>query len=79
MTIQGVYLVPEVTTRIMSQQYLAQQAQDHSLKLEGRGTITTSKSISLFWHERSYHKTGQLEPKLYVGMTTTAPGSKTYK
>ena len=79
MTVQGVCLVPEVTTRIMSPKHLARQAQDHSPKPEGTGSITTSKSTTLFWNQRVYHKTAELDPKLSVGMTTTAAGSKTYK
>ena len=56
MTIQGVHQVPEPSTRTMSPQHLTQQGQDHSPKLEGTGTITTSKSITLFWNQRIYHK-----------------------
>ena len=56
MTIQGVYLVPEATTRIMSPQHLAQQAQVHSPRPEGTGSINASKSATLFRNQRRYHK-----------------------
>ena len=76
MTIQGVYLVPEATTRIMSPQHLAPQVQDHSPYPEGTGSINTSKSVTIFWNQRKYDKTVPLDPKLNVGMTTTVAGSK---
>ena len=50
--IQGAYLIPEASTRILSPQHLAQQANDHYPKEEGMGSLTISKNITLFWSQR---------------------------
>ena len=52
MVITGAYLIPETTTRILSPQHLAQQANDHYPTVECTGTLTTSKNITLFWAQR---------------------------
>ena len=44
--IQGAYLIPDATTRILSPQHLAQQANDHYPKEECTGSLTTSKDIT---------------------------------
>ena len=49
MIICGAYLIPDATTRILSPQHLAQQADDHYQREEGTGALTTSKNITLFW------------------------------
>ena len=77
--IQGAYLIPEASTRILSPQHLAQQANDHYPKEEGTGTLTTSKNITLFWSQRRFTKTVPLDPRTNVGLTTTAAGTKTYR
>ena len=77
--IQGAYLVPEVTTKIMSQQHLVQQMHGNSPNSEGMGSIMTSKSVTLFWNQQKYYKTVPLDPKLNGGMTITAPGTKSHK
>ena len=76
-TIHGTYLVPTASTRILSPQHLAQQAQDHYPRAEGMGSTTLSKNIMLYWNQRKHTKTVSLDPKLNVGITTTAPGAKT--
>ena len=48
MIITGAYLIPDGTTRILSPQHLAQQADDHYPMAEGTGALTTSKNITLF-------------------------------
>ena len=75
-TINGAYLVPTASTRILSPQHLAQQAQDHYPRAEGTGSTTLSKNIMLFWNQRKHTKTVPLGPKLNVGITTTAAGAK---
>ena len=40
MIIQGAYLIPDMATRILSPQHLAQQANDHYPKEEGTGSLT---------------------------------------
>ena len=78
MVINGAYLIPEATTRILSPQHLAQQANDHYPMGEGTGALTTSKSITLFWAQRCFTKTVPLDSKTKVGLTTTAPGAKSF-
>ena len=78
-TINGTYLVPTASTRILSPQRLAQQAQDHYPRVEGMGSTTLSKNIMLFWNQRKHTKTVPLDPKLNVGITTTGAGAKKYK
>ena len=39
-TINGAYLVPTASTRILSPQHLAQQAQDHYPRTEGMGSTS---------------------------------------
>ena len=75
-TINGAYLVPTASTRILSSQHLAQQAQDHYPRGEGMGSTTLSKNIMLFWNQRKHTKIVPLDPKLNVGITTTAAGAK---
>ena len=41
-TINGAYLVPTASTRILSPQHLAQQAQYHYPRAEGMGSTTLS-------------------------------------
>ena len=76
--IQGAYLIPEASTRILSPQHLAQQANDHYPKEEGTGSLTTSKNITLFWSQHRFTKTVPLDPWTNVGLTTTAAGTRTY-
>ena len=76
--IQGSYLIPDATTRILSPQHLAQQANDHYPKEEGTGSLTTSKNITLFWSQRRFTKTVPLDPRTIVGLTTTAAGTRSY-
>ena len=52
MLITGPYLIPEATTRILSPQHLAQQANDHYPMAEGTGAQTTSKNVTLFWAQK---------------------------
>ena len=77
--IQGAYLIPDATTRILSPQHFAQQANDHYPKEEGTGSLTTSKNITLFWSQRRFTKTVPLDPRTNVGLTTTAPGTRSYR
>ena len=78
MIITGAYLIPEATTRILSPQHLAQQANDHYPTAEGTGALTTSKNITLFWAQRRFTKTVPLDPNTNVGLTTTAPGARDF-
>ena len=66
MVITGAYLIPETTTRILSPQHLAQQANDHYPKVEGTGALLTSKNITLFWAQRRFTKTVPLDSKTTV-------------
>ena len=77
--IQGAYLIPDATTRILSPQHFAQQANDHYPKEEGTGSLTTSKNITLFWSQRRFTKTVPLDSRTNVGLTTTAPGTRSYR
>ena len=77
--IQGAYLIPEVSTRILSPQHLTQQANDHYPNEEGTGSLTTSKNITLFWSQRRFTKTVPLDPRTNVRLTTTAAGTRTYR
>ena len=79
MIITGAYLIPEATTRILSPQHLAQQANDHYPTAEGTGALTTSKSITLFWAQRRFTKTVPLDSHTNVGLTTTAPGARDFR
>ena len=79
MIITGAYLIPEATTRILSPQHLAQQANDHYPTAEGTGALTTSKNITLFWAQRRFTKTVPLDPNTNVGLTTTAPGARDFR
>ena len=58
---------------------MAQQAQDHYPRAQGMGSATISKNIMLFWNHRKHTQTVPLDPKLNVGITTTAAGAKKYK
>ena len=78
MVITGAYLIPETTTRILSPQHLAQQANDHYPTVEGTGALTTSKNITLFWAQRHFKKTVPLDSKTNVGLTTTASGTRSF-
>ena len=75
MVIKGAYLIPDATTRILSPQHLAQQVNDHYPMEEGTGALTTSKHITLFWAQRRFMKTVPLDPKMNMGLTTTASGA----
>ena len=79
MVIRGAYLIPEAATRILSPQHLAQQADDHYPKEEGTGAITTSKNITLFWSQRRFTKTVSLDKTTNVGLTTMAPGTRSFR
>ena len=79
MVITGAYLIPETTTRILSPQHLAQQANDHYPMVEGTGALTTSKNITLFWAQRHFTKTVPLDSKTNVGLTTTASGTRSFR
>ena len=79
MVIRGAYLIPDVVTRILSLQHLAQQADDHYPREEGMGALTTSKNITLFWSQRRFAKTVLLDPGTNVGLTTTASGARSYR
>ena len=59
MVITGAYLITGTTTRILSPQHLAQQANDHYPTAEGTGALTTSKNITLFWAQRRFTKTAR--------------------
>ena len=48
MVVKGAYFILEAATRILSQQHLAQQAEDHYPSEEGTGGLTSSKNITLF-------------------------------
>ena len=78
MVIQGAYLIPYAVTRILSPQHLAQQANDHYPREEGTGSLTTSKSITLFWSQHRFAKTVPLDPRTNVGLTTTAAGARSF-
>ena len=79
MVITGAYLIPEATTRILSPQHLAQQANDHYPMAEGTRALTTSKNITLFWVQRHFTKTVLLDAKTNVGLTTTASGARSFR
>ena len=79
MIITGAYLIPNATTRILSPQHLAQQADDHYPMAEGTGALTTSKNITLFWAQRRFTKTVPLDSKTNVGLTMTAPGARSFR
>ena len=79
MIITGTYLIPETTTRILSPQHLAQQANDHYPTGEGTGSLTTSKNITLFWAQRHFTKTVPLDSRTNVGLTTTASGTRSFR
>ena len=79
MVITGAYLIPETTTRILSPQHLAQQANDHYPTVEGTGALTTSKNVTLFWAQRRFTKTVPLDSKTNVGLTTTASGARSFR
>ena len=79
MIITGAYLIPQGSTRILSPQHLAQQANGHFPIAEGTGALTTSKNITLFWAQKRFTKTVPLDPKTNVGLTTTAPGARDFR
>ena len=79
MVIRGAYLIPDVATRILSPQQLAQQADDHYPMEEGTGALTTSKNITLFWAQRRFTKTVPNDTKMNVGLTTTASGAHSFR
>ena len=78
MVITSAYFIPEASTRILSPQHLAQQADDHYPSEEGTGAITTSKNMTLFWSQQRFSKTVPLDPKTNVGLTTTASGTRSF-
>ena len=78
MVIKGAYLIPDMATRILSSQHLAQQTDDHYPKEEGTGALTTSKNITLFWSQRHFAKTVTLDPSTNVGLATTASGAQSF-
>ncbi|KAL7562144.1 hypothetical protein ACA910_016702 [Epithemia clementina (nom. ined.)] len=77
--LHGTYLVPKVPTRLLAPQHWAQTDQDHAPIKEGTGCLTTSTEIILFWKQRQHRKTIKLSVTTNVGVTTTAPGIKTYQ
>ena len=79
MVITGAYFIPEASTRIISPQHLAQQADDHYPSEEGTGALTTSKSIMIFWSQRHFSKTVPLNPKTNVGLPMTASGAQSFR
>ena len=79
MVIKGAYLIPDAATRILSLQHLAQQADDHSPREEGKGALTTSKNITLFCSQQRFAKTVPLDPWTNVGLTMTASGARSYR
>ena len=79
LVITGAYLIPETTTRILSPQHLAQQANDHYPMAEGTGALTTSKNITLFSAQRCFTKTVPLDPKTNVGLTMTTSGARSFR
>ena len=79
LVITGAYLIPETTTRILSPQHLAQQANDHYPTAEGTGVLTTSKNITLFWAQRHFTKTVLLDSKTNMGLTMTASGARSFR
>ena len=79
MVIRGAYFIPDAATRILSPQHLAQQADDHYPREEGTGALTTSKNIALFWSQQPFAKTVLLDPRTNVGLTTTAPGARSFR
>ena len=78
MVIKGAYLIPDAATRILSLQHLVQQADNHYPMEEGTGALTPSKHITLFWAQRCFVKTVPLDPKMNVGLTTTASGTQSF-
>ena len=79
MVITSAYFIPEASTRILSPQHLAQQADDHYPSEEGTGALPTSKNMTLFWSQRRFSKTVPLDPKMNVGLTTTASGTRSFR
>ena len=79
MVIKGAYLIPDMVTRILSPQHLAQRVDDHYPMAEGTGALTTSKSITLFWAQRCFAKTVPLDSKTIVGLTMTASGARSFR
>ena len=78
MVIKGAYLIPDVATRILSLQHLAQQANNHYPKEEGTGALTTTKTITLSWSQRRFVKTVPLNPNTNVGLTMTASSTQCF-
>ena len=79
MVIRGAYLIPKAATQILSPQHLAQQADDHYPREEGKVALTTSENITLFWSQRRLAKTVLLDPRTNVGLTTTTSGARSYR
>ena len=79
LVITGAYLIPEATTRILSPQHHAQQANDHYPMAEGTRALTSSKIITLFWAQRRFTKTVPLDSKTNVELTMTASGAWSFR
>ena len=77
--ISGSYLIPDVPTKILSPQHLAQQANYHHLHQQGTGALTMSKSITLFWGQRRFQKMVLLDSWLNVGIPTMVCGYKLFR
>ena len=76
--INGTYYMAGMPSWILLPQHFAQVANDHYPKLEGMGSITNSKNISLFWGQQTYTKTIPLDKNLNIGLMWMAPGSKAF-
>jgi hypothetical protein len=69
------YYVPGGTSRLLSPQHWAQEAQDHYPVPHGTSCITTSEAVILKWDQAQYTKTIYLNPNgNNVGTLWTEPG-----
>ena len=63
MVITGAYLTPDMATRILSPQHLAQQANDHYPMAEGTGALTTAKISHCSGHKGALQRQSLSTPK----------------
>jgi GAG-pre-integrase domain len=77
-TIPNSYLVPGGSSRLLSPQHWAQEADDHHPSPHGTSCITTTDSIILQWKQAKYKKTMKLNPTgNNVGTIWSVPGYHT--
>ena len=76
--IQGTFLIPNASARILSPQHLAQQVKGQYPIREGTGAITTSTDIMLLRGQCEFQKTVPLDSRLNTGLMTMECGVKSY-